>query len=226
MALSFLYGAPKGSFYRDYVTGVPSQCCSSPLVNIMLALGGHSSSWEGSGEDPNDSATTGDHFMKEAQRLILGNDGPVTGKLCTAQALALLSVREAGCTREGTGWVYSGMSFRMAFNLGPTPMLLVAVLAALLMKRWMRVASLSGAVISLISLLSLAFSKVIMSLANTDCGLITLVVDRNYRRPIPICRNLTFDQARSQQRGPRIQTLGYPMSMRNHHGSSGCLRDL
>lgn len=108
----------KDLFYRDYVSGIPSQYCSSSLVNIMLALGCHFSSWEGTYEDPNNSATRGDHFSKEAQRLILENDEHVTAKLCTVQALALLSVREAGCAREGKGWVYSGMSFRMAFDLG------------------------------------------------------------------------------------------------------------
>lgn len=46
------------------------------------------------------------------------NDEHVKARLCTVQALALLSVREAGCGREGKGWVYSGMSFRMAFDLG------------------------------------------------------------------------------------------------------------
>jgi hypothetical protein len=38
--------------------------------------------------------------------------------LATVQALALMSVREAGCGREAKGWVYSGMSFRMACDLG------------------------------------------------------------------------------------------------------------
>ena len=39
-------------------------------------------------------------------------------RLCTVQALALMSVREAGCGHESKGWVYSGMSFRMACDLG------------------------------------------------------------------------------------------------------------
>ena len=108
----------KDVFYRDYVRGVSGQYCSSLLVNIMLALGCHFSSWEGSREDPDDSATAGDHFFKEAKRLVLENDEHVKARLCTVQALALLSVREAGCGREGKGWVYSGMSFRMAFDLG------------------------------------------------------------------------------------------------------------
>lgn len=108
----------KDLFYRDYVAGVSSQYCSSLLVNAMLALGCHFSSWEGAREDPRNSATAGDHFFKEAKRLLLENDEHENAKLCTVQAFALMSVREAGCGRESKGWVYSGMSFRMAFDLG------------------------------------------------------------------------------------------------------------
>ncbi|KAL4931513.1 putative C6 transcription factor (NirA) [Aspergillus undulatus] len=108
----------KELFFRDYYRGVSGQYCSALLVNTMLALGCHFSSWPGAREDPGNSATAGDHFFKEAKRLILDNDELVNAKLCTVQALALMSVREAGCGREGKGWVYSGMSFRMAFDLG------------------------------------------------------------------------------------------------------------
>lgn len=108
----------KSLFYRDYIEGRSSQYCSSLLVNAMLALGCHFSSWEGAREVPADSATAGDHFFKEAKRLILEDDEHEKAKLCTVQALALMSVREAGCGREGRGWVYSGMSFRMAYDLG------------------------------------------------------------------------------------------------------------
>ncbi|PYH96308.1 nitrogen assimilation transcription factor nirA, partial [Aspergillus ellipticus CBS 707.79] len=108
----------KDLFYRDYVRGVPSQYCSTLLVNAMLALGCHFSDREGAREDPRNSATAGDHFFKEAKRLFFENDEHANAKLCTVQALALLSVREAGCGRETKGWVYSGMSFRMAFDLG------------------------------------------------------------------------------------------------------------
>ncbi|KAH2560334.1 hypothetical protein KXV42_005101 [Aspergillus fumigatus] len=114
----FFTTIPKDLFYRDYVRGVSSQYCSSLLVNAMLALGCHFSSWKGARADPSNSATAGDHFFKEAKRLVLENDEHENAKLCTVQALALLSVREAGCGREGKGWVYSGMSFRMAFDLG------------------------------------------------------------------------------------------------------------
>ncbi|KAF3483487.1 nitrogen assimilation transcription factor nirA [Arthroderma uncinatum] len=108
----------KELFYRDFMQGRPSQYCSALLVNAMLALGCHFSTWPAAREDANDSATAGDHFFKEAKRLILENDEHTKAKLCTVQALALISVREAGCGREGSGWVYSGMSFRMAYDLG------------------------------------------------------------------------------------------------------------
>ncbi|PLB42058.1 putative C6 transcription factor (NirA) [Aspergillus candidus] len=108
----------KDLFYRDFVRGVSGQYCSSLLVNAMLALGCHFSTWEGAWEDPLNSATAGDHFFKEAKSLFFENDELANAKLCTVQALSLMSVREAGCGREGRGWFYSGMSFRMALDLG------------------------------------------------------------------------------------------------------------
>ncbi|KAJ5832216.1 Transcription factor [Penicillium riverlandense] len=108
----------KDVFYRDYVRGVSSQYCSSLLVNAMLALGCHFSSCPGALDDPQDLATAGNHFFREAKRLVLEHDEHENAKLCTVQAFALMSVREAGCGREGKGWVYSGLSFRMAFDLG------------------------------------------------------------------------------------------------------------
>ncbi|KAJ5764424.1 transcriptional regulator family: Fungal Specific TF [Penicillium manginii] len=108
----------KDMFYRDYVRGVSSPYCSALLVNAMLALGCHFTTWRGAFSDPNNLATAGDHFFKEAKRMVLENDEHENAKLCTVQAFALMSVREAGCGREGKGWVYSGLSFRMAFDLG------------------------------------------------------------------------------------------------------------
>lgn len=108
----------KDLFYRDYIRGVSSPYCSALLVNAMLALGCHFSSWRGAFADPLNLNTAGNHFFKEAKRLILENDEHENAKLCTVQAFALMSVREAGCGREGKGWVYSGLSFRMAFDLG------------------------------------------------------------------------------------------------------------
>lgn len=49
---------------------------------------------------------------------MMENDEHAKPRLTTVQALSLMSVREAGCGREAKGWVYSGMSFRMACDLG------------------------------------------------------------------------------------------------------------
>jgi len=115
----------KQLFYRDFLLGKPPlgtkrkiEYCTPLLVNAMLALGCHFTAWPGARETRDDSATAGDHFFKEAKRLIMGNDEYEKPKMTTVQALALMSVREAGCGREAKGWVYSGMSFRMACDLG------------------------------------------------------------------------------------------------------------
>ena len=112
-------------FYREFCLGKPPVdsnrkpvYCTSLLVNAMLTLGCHFTSWPAARSDPQDSATAGDHFFKEAKRLILENDEHENPRLTTVQALALMSVREAGCGREAKGWVYSGMSFRMACDMG------------------------------------------------------------------------------------------------------------
>ncbi|KAK3487778.1 nitrogen assimilation transcription factor nit-4 [Neurospora hispaniola] len=111
-------------FYRDFIKGKPAGqprstvYCSSLLVNAMLALGCHFTSVDGAFAVPGDSRTKGDHFFAEAKRLIVQNDEYEKPRLTTVQALALMSVREAGCGREAKGWVYSGMSFRMAQDIG------------------------------------------------------------------------------------------------------------
>ena len=115
----------KTLFYRDFLLGKPplsatrkTMYCSQLLVNAILALGCHFTSHSGARQNPEDSATAGDHFFKEAKRLIMENDEHEKPRLTTVQALALMSVREAGCGREAKGWVYSGMSFRMACDMG------------------------------------------------------------------------------------------------------------
>lgn len=115
----------KTLFYRDFLLGKPpptakrkTYYCSPLLVNAILALGCHFTSHSGARLNPDDSATAGDHFFKEAKRLIMENDEHEKPRLTTVQALALMSVREAGCGREAKGWVYSGMSFRMACDMG------------------------------------------------------------------------------------------------------------
>lgn len=108
----------KDIFYRDFVRGLSTPYCSALLVNSILALGCHFSSRQGALADPGDATTAGDHFFEEAKRLALEKDEHENANLCNVQAFALMSVREAGCGREGSGWVYSGLSFRMALDIG------------------------------------------------------------------------------------------------------------
>jgi hypothetical protein len=122
---SFFTTLSKHLFWEEFQKGLPppgsrqkTEYCTPLLVNAMLALGCHFTSWPAARAIRDDSATAGDHFFKEAKRLILENDLHEVPALTTVQALALMSVREAGCGREAKGWVYSGMSFRMACDLG------------------------------------------------------------------------------------------------------------
>lgn len=122
---SFFTTLSKDLFYRDFSLGRPpphtrrkTHYCTPLLVNAMLALGCHFTSHTGARDNPDDSSTAGDHFFREAKRLIMENDEHERPHLTTVQAMALMSVREAGCGREAKGWVYSGMSFRMACDMG------------------------------------------------------------------------------------------------------------
>lgn len=114
----------KKLFWRDFLRGRPQATpkvavyCSSVLVNAMLALGCHFTDVAGAYAVPGDSRTKGDHFLAEAKRLLFDHDEFEKPSQVTTQALALMSVREAGCGREARGWAYSGMSFRMAQDVG------------------------------------------------------------------------------------------------------------
>lgn len=122
----------KKLFWQDFLKGKPANTprvsvyCSSPLVNAILALACHFTDLPEAYAISGDSRTKGDHFFAEAKRLVFDNDEYAMPSLTTTQTLALMSVREAGCGREARGWVYSGMSFRMAqdvgLNLDPGPM--------------------------------------------------------------------------------------------------------
>lgn len=124
---TFFTTLSKDLFFRDFMMGKsPSSSrrkgkeehCTPLLVNAMLTLGCHFTSHPGARDDPEDPTTAGDHFFREAKRLIVSDDAYEKPNLATVQALALMSVREAGCGRESKGWVYSGISFRMACDLG------------------------------------------------------------------------------------------------------------
>lgn len=114
----------KSLFFRDFFRGKPAEhverieYCTPLLVNSMLSLGCHFTLRPGARSDGGDQATAGDHFFRQAKKLLSDDEEFETPRLPTIQALALMSVREAGCGREAKGWLYSGMSFRMACDLG------------------------------------------------------------------------------------------------------------
>ncbi|TGZ82503.1 hypothetical protein EX30DRAFT_394788 [Ascodesmis nigricans] len=92
--------------------------CTPFLVNVMLALGCHFSSLPEARAIASEPDTVGDQFFEEAKYHMMTEDAYARPTLTNIQALALMSVREAGCGRESAGWAYSGMSFRMATEMG------------------------------------------------------------------------------------------------------------
>lgn len=89
--------------------------CSSLLVNAILALACHFSDRPEARADPDDPTSTGEHFFREAKR-ILAVEGEASS-LTSVQALALMSLHEAGCGRDSSGWMYSGRAFRMGLDM-------------------------------------------------------------------------------------------------------------
>ena len=87
------------------------------LLNAILAHAAHLSSRPEVRTYPNEPATAGNRYFRTARKLLeIECESP---SMTTVQALALMGSREAGCGRDvGLGWLYSGMSFRMALDLG------------------------------------------------------------------------------------------------------------
>jgi hypothetical protein len=82
----------------------------------MLALACHFSKRPDARSNPNDPSTVGDHFFNEARRLLsLEEPHP---SITEIQALAIMSLREAGCGRDSAGWMYSGRAINTALDLG------------------------------------------------------------------------------------------------------------
>ena len=82
----------------------------------MMALACHHCSRPEALADPNNRSTSGDHFFREAKRHL--EDEECCPSLTVCQALGIMSLREAGCGRDKSGWMYSGRAFRLATDLG------------------------------------------------------------------------------------------------------------
>ncbi|KAG9231821.1 fungal-specific transcription factor domain-containing protein [Amylocarpus encephaloides] len=105
----------KEHFLEGFKAG-STQHCSPLLVNSILALGCRFSNQPNARTDPENSNTAGDHFFTEAVRLLdLEENRHV---LTTIQALGLLSIREASCSRSSDGLFFAGQSIRLAIEMG------------------------------------------------------------------------------------------------------------
>ncbi|KAK9425699.1 putative Zn(2)-C6 fungal-type domain-containing protein [Seiridium unicorne] len=121
LALYFCWEYPtfaslsKEHFLKDFLDGRP-RYCSPILVNALLALGCRFSTQPHTRANPDDPATSGDHFFRETLRLL----GKETNhhNLTTIQALGIMSIREASCGRDSESWYYAGQSVRLAIEMG------------------------------------------------------------------------------------------------------------
>lgn len=101
-------------FRHDMARGRPKYC-SSLLVNAILACACLFSDRPQALADVENPRTAGDHFFAEARRLLFADE---RSSLTTVQALGVMSIREAICSRDSAGYRYAGRCMRMALELG------------------------------------------------------------------------------------------------------------
>lgn len=101
-------------FYKDFRAG-RDKYCSSLLVNAICAYACHLTDDPAGRTEPSNFRTSGDHFFKEARRLLFEDESPC---LTTVQALCILSMREPSTGRESSGFGYNGRCIRMCIEMG------------------------------------------------------------------------------------------------------------
>ncbi|KAK6364750.1 hypothetical protein LTS17_011855 [Exophiala oligosperma] len=101
-------------FLLDFHTG-NQRFCSPLLVNAILALGARYSDLPEARKHEDNPSSAGDHFYEEAQRLLGYEDVP---SLTKVQALGLMSLRQASCGNDMSGWHLSRYAMRTALDLG------------------------------------------------------------------------------------------------------------
>ena len=104
----------KELFLDDMANG-RSKYCSPLMVNALLSFACVYSDRQDAREDPSDPRTAGDQFFAEAKRLLNEDE---SSNLTTVQALALMGLREASCSRDSSGFQYAGRCIRMLIELG------------------------------------------------------------------------------------------------------------
>lgn len=86
------------------------------LLNAIYAIASRMSSNIHVRSDPSSPYTAGDVFFERATCLL--EDVYDTPKISTIQALLLLTSHQMGCMKPAKAWIYGGMAFRMAQDLG------------------------------------------------------------------------------------------------------------
>ncbi|KAI9024395.1 fungal-specific transcription factor domain-containing protein [Phycomyces nitens] len=94
----------------------PEEPVSPLLLNAIYALASRMSPDERVRADPASPDTAGEIFFERARCLL--DDYYDIPKISTVQALLLLASHQQGVTKPARSWLYSGMAFRMAQDLG------------------------------------------------------------------------------------------------------------
>ncbi|KAI9492146.1 fungal-specific transcription factor domain-containing protein [Zychaea mexicana] len=106
-------------FYKKRLTSSlnsPLEPISPLLLNAIYAVASRVSPDVRVRADPASADTAGDVFFERAKRLL--DDYYDVPRISTVQALLLLATHQHGTMKYVRGWLYSGMAFRMAQDLG------------------------------------------------------------------------------------------------------------
>lgn len=94
----------------------PLEPVSPLLLNAVYAIASRISPDINVRSDPSSPETAGHIFYERARRLL--DDYYDTPKISTVQALLLMASYQMGAMKPAKAWLYSGMAFRMAQDLG------------------------------------------------------------------------------------------------------------
>ncbi|KAI9010500.1 fungal-specific transcription factor domain-containing protein [Phycomyces nitens] len=97
-------------------TGTVFEMMSPLLLNAIYAVASRMSPDVRVRSDPTSADTAGDVFFERARCLL--DDYYDMPKISTIQALLLLAAHQHGAMKPARAWLYSGMAFRMAQDLG------------------------------------------------------------------------------------------------------------
>lgn len=105
-------------FYKKNIVCLsqPEKPVSPLLLNAIYAIASRMSSNVEVRSDPSAPDTAGDIFFERAQCLL--EDYYDAPRISTVQALLLLASHQMGAMKPAKAWIYGGMAFRMAQDLG------------------------------------------------------------------------------------------------------------